>query len=445
MNTPATPSPLELLRSRSYTGLLILAAVVGAPVAVLAFFFLKLVAELQHYLYERLPGELGFGHEPLWWPLPLLILAGVTVALAIHRLPGIGGHKPAEGLQMAGRPRPVELPGALLAALATLGFGAVLGPEAPLIFLGGGLGVLAMQLLKRDAPERALAVTGAAGSFAAVSTLVGNPLVAAFLLLEVLGGGMGGALLSPLLMPGLLAAGIGTLVFVGLDSWTGFGTFSLALPDLPAFTSPTVAEFAWAVAIGLAAAVVGAGIKRVALRLQDVVERRAVLLTATMGVVVALAAMLYAALSSHSSSLVLFSGQNQLPSLVETAGTFSVGALVLLVLCKAIAYTASLSGFRGGPIFPSMFIGAAAGIALSHLPGLPMVAGIAMGIGAMTAVMLGLPLTAVLLTSVFMAADGLALVPLVIVAVCVAYVASAHLAPVPPQETSAHDQAPAPA
>ena len=109
---------------------------------------------------------------------------------------------------------------------------------------------------------------------------------------------------------------------------------------------------------------------------------------------------------------MLFSGHTQLPSLVETAGTFSVGALVLLVICKGIAYTASLSSFPGGPIFPSMFIGAAAGIALSHLPGLPMVAGIAMGIGAMTTLMLGLPLTAVLLTSVFMAADGLALVPL---------------------------------
>ena len=83
-----------------------------------------------------------------------------------------------------------------------------------------------MRLLKQDAPQRALAVSGAAGSFAAVSTLVGNPLVAAFLLLEVAGGGMGGALLGPLLMPGLLAAGIGTLVFVGLDSWTGFGTLA---------------------------------------------------------------------------------------------------------------------------------------------------------------------------------------------------------------------------
>ena len=43
-----------------------------------------------------------------------------------------------------------------------------------------------------------------------------------------------------------------------------------------------------------------------------------------------------------------------------------------------------------------MFIGAAGGIALSHLPGLPMIAGAAMGIGAMTAVMLKLPLTSVL-------------------------------------------------
>jgi H+/Cl- antiporter ClcA len=433
--TAAAPTPLELLRSRPYAALLVLAAIIGAPVAFFAFFFLKLVAELQKYLYQTLPGELGFGHEPLWWPLPLLILAGLIVALTLRYLPGTGGHKPAEGLKMAGRPRPIELPGVAIAALATLGFGAVLGPEAPLIFLGGGLGVLAMQLLKRDAPEQALAVTGAAGSFAAVSTLVGNPLVAAFLLLEVGGGSMGGALLGPLLMPGLLAAGIGTLIFVGLDSWTGFGTFSLAIPHLPAFTTPTAAEFAWAIAIGVAAAAIGAVIKPVARRLQDVVERQAILLTVVMGIVVALAAMVFAALTVHGSSLVLFSGQDQLPSLVENAGTFSVGALVLLVLCKGIAYTASLSSFRGGPIFPSMFIGAAVGIALSHAPGLPMVAGAAMGIGAMTAVMLGLPLTAVLLASVFVAADGLALVPLIIVAVCVAYVVSARLTPVPPKTT----------
>ena len=55
-----------------------------------------------------------------------------------------------------------------------------------------------------------------------------------------------------------------------------------------------------------------------------------------------------------------------------------------------LAYGAALSAFRGGPTFPGMFIGAAGGIALSHLPGLPMIAGAAMGMGAMLVVMLGL-------------------------------------------------------
>ena len=121
-----------------------------------------------------------------------------------------------------------------------------------------------------------------------------------------------------------------------------------------------------------------------------------------------------------------------LPTLIEDATSWSAGALVLLVVCKGLAYSASLSGFRGGPVFPGMFIGAALGMALSHLAGLPMIAGVAMGTGALTVAMLGLPLTAVLLTSVFLQADGLALVPLIIVAVVVSYVASAHLVVVPP-------------
>ena len=69
---------------------------------------------------------------------------------------------------------------------------------------------------------------------------------------------------------------------------------------------------------------------------------------------------------------------------------------------QGIAYSISLSGFRGGPTFPGMFIGAAGGIALSHLAGLPMIAGAAIGMGAMTAGMLLLPMTAVLLTTLFL-------------------------------------------
>ena len=76
-----------------------------------------------------------------------------------------------------------------------------------------------------------------------------------------------------------------------------------------------------------------------------------------------------------------------------------------------------------------MFIGAALGIALSHLPGLSMIAGTGIGIGAMTVAMLGMPLTAVLLPTLLLQADGVQLMPLVIVAVAVSYVVSARLEP----------------
>jgi hypothetical protein len=237
---------------------------------------------------------------------------------------------------------------------------------------------------------------------------------------------------SVVLLPGLLAAGVGALIFVGLNSWTGFGLFELSIPHVPSFARPTGGEFLWAIVIGLAAAVVGTGIRRMGLLLRSIVTPRMILLAPLVGLSIAGLAIAFAEGSGKSSSEVLFSGQTALPSLIQHSTTWSVGALTLLVVCKGLAYGASLSSFRGGPTFPALFIGAAGGIALSHGPGLPMIAGAAMGMGALTAVMLGLPLTAVLVVVVFLPSDSAALAPLVIVAVAVAYVMSARLAPVVP-------------
>jgi H+/Cl- antiporter ClcA len=104
---------------------------------------------------------------------------------------------------------------------------------------------------------------------------------------------------------------------------------------------------------------------------------------------------------------------------------------VLLIACKGLAYSLALSAFRGGPIFPAMFLGAVGGVALSHLPGLETVPGAAMGIGAMTAAMLRLPMTSVLLATLLLLSSGLAAMPLVIIAVAVAYVAAERLGPSP--------------
>ena len=271
MTTP--PDPLALLRSRSYLALLALAAIIGVPISAAAYFFLALVTKLQGWIFTDLPHGLGFKGEPLWWPIPPLVLAGILVALTIRYLPGTGGHSPADGFKVgAGPPAPVELPGIVLAALATLSLGVVLGPEAPLIAIGGGLGVLAVRLVKRDAPARTSTVVAAAGSFAAISTLLGSPLLGAFLLMEA--SGLGGAMMELVLVPGLLAAGIGSLIFIGLDAWTGLGTFSLAIPGLPHAGSPTGAEFLWALAIGMLAVLFGSGIRWLGLFLRPHVEQR---------------------------------------------------------------------------------------------------------------------------------------------------------------------------
>jgi H+/Cl- antiporter ClcA len=428
----APTDPQALLRSRSYVRLLVLAALLGVPVSAASYGFLALADWLQDALFTDLPKTLGFHAAPVWWPLPLLALSGLLTGLAIRFLPGTGGHSPADGFKAAGPLPPVQLPGVVFAALATLAFGAVLGPEAPLILLGSGLGVLAVQLAARDAPPTAAAVMAATGSFAAISSLLGSPLIGAFLLLEA--AGLGGPMLELVLLPGLLAAGLGTLIFLGLDSITGLGTFSLTIGDLPAFDHLTGADFGYALAIGLLAPFLGRGITLLAVAVRSRVEPRMLLLMPVLGLLIAGLAIGFGQATDKAASEVLFSGQSALGGLLENAADWSVGALLLLAVCKSLAYALSLSAFRGGPVFPSMFIGAAVGVAGSHLPGLDLIPAAAMGIGAMCTVMLKLPLTATMLATLLLGADGLQVIPVVIVAVVVAYVVTARLTPAPPPE-----------
>ncbi|GJF34834.1 hypothetical protein KNE206_75340 [Kitasatospora sp. NE20-6] len=425
----AAKDPYALVRTRGYIVVLVVAAVLGVPVSALAFGFLALVSELQSLVYTDLPKALGFDGTPSWWAVPLLALAGLLVALTIRHLPGTAGHKPAEGLVASGQTRAVDIPGIALAALTTLGLGAVLGPEAPLIALGSGLAIGAVRLAKRDFPTEGAEVVGVAGSFAAISTLLGSPLIGAFLLMEA--SGLGGAMLGMVLVPGLLAAGIGALIFTGLGSWTGLGTYSLGLGDVPHAGRPDLAGFGWALVIGIAAAVVGTAVHRFALVLQARVERRRVVGTVLAGAVVGVIALVYAEGTGKDISEVLYSGQDQLAPLVAASAGYSVATLVVLAACKALAYAVTMSGFRGGPIFPALFVGAAGGLALSHLPGLGTTAGLAMGIGSMCVAMLKLPLTSVLLATLLMGSDGLTVVPLVIVAVVVSYVLVLRLTPKP--------------
>jgi H+/Cl- antiporter ClcA len=433
----AAMDPVTVVRSRAYISALVLAALLGIPISAIAYGFLALVTQLQDYLFTDLPGDLFEGGTPAWWPVPWLALCGLLVALTIRHLPWTSGHSPALGFQVGGAPSPNrDLPGVVLASLATLSLGAVLGPEAPLIAIGGGLGALAVRLAKKDAPPMAVTIMAAAGSFAAISTLFGSPILAAFLIMET--AGVAGATLSLVALPGLLASGIGALVFVGLNAWTGLGTFSLSLTTVPPGVEPTIASLLWAVPVGALAAGLGWCIRWIGLTLRPRVHRNRVPVTVGLGLLIGLCAMGYQLTTGRDFTEVLFSGQDALPGLVANAADYSIGVLVLLGLFKALAYGFSLSAFRGGPVFPAMFIGAVVGIALSGLPGMDLAPAIGMGIGAMCCAMLRLPLSSALLATLLMGADGLTITPQVIVAVVVSFVVTLLLpTPGPPQPVEA--------
>jgi H+/Cl- antiporter ClcA len=279
LTTPADAA--AMLRSRSYLRLLAVGALLGLPISAAAWGFLALVSRLQHWPFVSLPGGLGFSGAPAWWPLPLLGIGGLLAALAIRFLPGTGGHEPAVGLQASGPAPAREIPGIVLAALASRGFGAVLGPEGPLIALGAALSALAVRRMSRPSAPQARAMVGAAGSFAAISTLLGSPILGAFLLMEM--ATLSGTSPELLLLPGLLAAGVGALIFTGLGVWSGLGTFSLSIPGLPHLARPDLAELGWAMVAGLAAALASVAIRRVALALRAMVRRQPLLWTPVLG------------------------------------------------------------------------------------------------------------------------------------------------------------------
>jgi H+/Cl- antiporter ClcA len=441
------------LRSRAFVVLLFVAAIVGVVVSLAAWCFLELVNQIQRGVYVHLPSDVGYhSGPPIWWSLPVLALAGLIVAFAIERLPGEGGHIPANGLSAAGGASlPVNLPGVLLAAFAAVGLGTVLGPEAPLIALGSGLGALTIGLARRDASPQVVTVLAAAGTFAAVSFLFQSPLLAAVLLIEVIG--LGGPKLTLVLLPGLLASGIGALVSLGMGSWTGLSTSAYALGSvegLARFARPDIAEFGWTIALALAVALACVLIVRGGRHTVGVVAARRFVLLPAIGLIVAGLAIAFQQTTGKPFQEVLFSGQSSLPGLVTTAGTWSIGTLALLIVFKGIAYSLSLGSFRGGPTFPGLFLGAVAGLMAGQLPGFAITPAVAVGMAAAVATVLRLPLSAIVIAGVLTEGSGTGSEPLVIVGTIVAYMVSRRLlmppptaAPAPAGAASAAPAAPA--
>jgi len=449
MTANAPPAPAARAagpQAKTVGVILALAVVVGTIVSLAAWVFLELIHQLQVGVFDGLPKDLGYDTgAPWWWSLPICAAAGLIVAIVIMRLPGFGGHVPAHGLA-ASATQPVEVPGVLMAAIASVGLGLVLGPEAPLLALGSGLAILAVRLARRDAPPELVTVMAAAGSFAAMSFLFEAPVIAAVILIEA--SGIGGKQLPLVLLPGLLASGIGSLVSIGMGSFSGLSTSAYAIGtlSLPAFGRPTFVDFGWTIALAIAVAAACVAIVLLGRRVQPMVMSRPFVLIPVAGAVVSGLAIAFEQMTDKGVDQVLFSGQDALGPLTDNPGAWSVGALGALLLVKGLAWGVSLGSFRGGPTFPAMFLGAAAGVMASHLPGFDITPAVAVGMGAAVVAVLRLPLSAVVLSSLLTAKSGLADTPLIIVGVVVAYLVTTALSVrLDPASVAAGDERGAPA
>jgi H+/Cl- antiporter ClcA len=415
------PPPSAQLTGAAYLRLILLGAGIGVPAALLAAVFLALVHEIEHWLWDELPASLGATSPPWYLVLGLPVVGAAIVAAARALLPGDGGHEPMAGL--GGPPTPVRhVPGVALAALGSLAFGAVLGPEAPLIALGSAVGLAAAPLLRLGTQGQA--VIGTAGSFSAVSALFGGPLVAGMLLLE--GGVAMGAAVLPVLLPGVVAAGVGYVLFVGLGDWGGLSSTPLMVPGLPAYDGTHILDLGIGVVVGVVAALLVHAVRRLATLLADQGSRRVAMpaLLLAGGAATGGLAILAQALGADSQD-VLFSGQAAIPDLVSQT---SAGVVAVLLVTKAIGYAVCLGcGFRGGPVFPAVFLGIAlaefAVIAFDVSPTLAVAVGAAAGMAAGTRLIFSSLLFAVLLVG----REGLDTMPAAVFATAAAWVVAQAL------------------
>jgi H+/Cl- antiporter ClcA len=417
--SPADPAAMIL--TREYGRLLLLAGAVGLVTALAAWCFLTMVPWIQTSVFEDLPVVIGFAEPPQWWPIPVLAVAGLITAYAIVRLPGAGGSVPAEGLGSGPPTRPIDLPGVLLAGLATLGLGLVLGPSAPVIALGAGLGLFVLNQVMKDAPQHVHMVIAIAGSCASFSLVFRSALISTVIILE--GAAVGGPMLTYVLLPGLLAAGVGSVVYLGLGSLTGLSVDAYAVYplELSPMGNLTLVQVGWTVVLAVITAAVGYAVTEGGRRVHRVAVARPFIVTPLAGVVVAVLAILFG-LTGQPDDAVLFSGSSALVPLVDQAATLSLGTMALLLLLKGIAWSISMGTFRGGAVFPAIFMGTVGGLLASHLPGLPEGAAIAAVMAASVTAILRLPLSAVIIAAGLTGNTGPAALTLVVISVVVAHV-----------------------
>jgi CIC family chloride channel protein len=388
--------PIESLKRLSRNDQLVLsvlAVVVGAAGGLAAIAFRYAID-----LVQRL--GFGFGGEKVatlagalpWWQIVLVPVAGgLAVGLFVHyAMPGRRPHGVADAIEAnalrGGRMSVTTGLKAALVSAVSIGAGASVGREGPVVHLGASLGAwLAKRIHLTRAASRTLLGCGVA---AAVAASFNAPIAGTFFALEVVVGHYALTAFAPV----VIASVIGTMI-----SRVHYG-------DFPAFILPgdriiaSSWEFPAFALLGVVSAVVAILFMRAVMFTEDALTKTRVprqFQPALGGLAVGALAISY--------PQILGVGYEATDAALSEL--HPLWLLIALVVFKTAATAACLgSGFGGGVFSPSLFIGAMVGgaygiIVTEAFPDLSSGHGAyaIVGMGAVAGAVLGAPISTILM------------------------------------------------
>ncbi|MEV7864575.1 ion channel protein [Streptomyces sp. NPDC088124] len=322
--------------------------VVGVVSALVLLGVDAVAGQLQGVLWGTLPDALGIGRYSALWMIVMLTAVGLAVGVVVRQVYGHAGPDPATTGLVDAPMAPGVLPGLLVVTVLALAGGVSLGPENPITATNIAL---AYWLGRKAAPRAPAALWVPLGAAGTIGALFGTPVAAALILSETFAGRPGPGSLWDKLFGPLVAAGAGGLTAVLI----AHPTFDLNLPPYP---GTHWSDLLAALVIAPLAAALGMAAVRAFPYLHALFLRigRPVPALAAGG----LALGLLGALGGH---LTLFKGLDEVKTLASDPDGWSAGSFALMTVVKLAALvTAAACGFRGGRIFPAIFVGVALGL-----------------------------------------------------------------------------------
>lgn len=356
---------------RTLARLAVPAAIVGVVSALVLWVLDELAAVLEDGVWTTLPKAIGVDPSSGWWIFGVLSLTGLAVGLVVWLVPGHGGPDTATTELIAPPLRIGLLPSLLLVTVLALAGGVSLGPENPIIAINSGLLVALFARLWPKIPTNLVVMITASGT---IGALFGTPVAAALVFTGVVAAlKTGGAVWDRLFLP-LVAAAAGSITM------TLLAHPSFVIP-MPAYTNPTIVDVLSALVIGVIATLIGLVAVYafpIAHRLFHSIGNPAIYIT--------LGGVVLGVLGAIGGPITLFKGLAQMGELVTNRADYSVGQLAIIVAVKVVALViAAAAGFRGGRIFPAVFIGAAIGVLANALiPSIPLPVAVASGVLGLT-------------------------------------------------------------